>query len=127
MIPVDFEGSNTDMLKPQNMTEEECSNLRVRFVKNNRGPQFTSRWQPSYEDLKALEAGKPLCLEMYIDASIFVNIDTKLQAYPPLIAENQAVVWVPGDHELIDLRNGTGIYITFLCDRFPVISVYVGE
>jgi hypothetical protein len=55
MIPVDFTQSNTTLTKPTNMTDEECSSLRV----YNDGEKFISCWRPSWrERLSVLFFGK---------------------------------------------------------------------
>lgn len=127
MLPVDFEGSNTPMVKPQNLSAEECGDLQVRLLKTARGPMFTSCWQPSYEDIHNLEKGKAVIIQMHLNTTIFVDVDTRLQDSPSLYAFNRVVVWLPSMQQINDLKKGTGIYITFLNDRFPVMSVYVNE
>lgn len=127
-MPVnDFPGNNTTLRRPSNMTDEECADIRAHFESSYRGPQYTTCWQPSYEDVKGLEAGKAVVIEIGIMDSIFVAIDTKKQEYPPLHASRGAVIWMPGPIELADLKSGKRIYITFVCNQFPVISVYVNE
>jgi hypothetical protein len=128
MMPVnDFPGVNTTLQRPVNMTEEECMPLSACVVSSFRGMQFTTCWQPSYEDVKALEAGKSVVVEIGIKDPIFANVDTRQHNYPPLMAVGGAVVWMPGPIEMADLKSGMRIYITFVCKSFPVIRVYVNE
>lgn len=124
MLPVDFEGSNLTMVKPENMTAEECADIRVLAVRTHRGPQYTTCWKPSYEDMQAINNNKPVVIEMYVEDTIYVNISTRLHHTPALTAHNQACVWVPGQQELKDLKSGCPLYITFLATAFPVMSVY---
>ena len=123
----DFPGNNTTLARPASMTEEECADIRARFESSYRGPQYTTCWQPSYEDVKSLESGKAVVIEIGITDSIFVSIDTKQQDYPPLHATRGVVIWMPGPIELADLKSGKRLYITFVCSVFPVIKVYVNE
>ena len=128
MMPInDFPGNNMTLQRPPSMTEEECTDLRARAESTYRGPQYTTCWQPSYEDVKGLETGKALVIEIGTMESIFVGIDTKLQEYPALHASRGAVIWLPGPIELADLKSGKRVYVTFVCNAFPVISVYVNE
>ena len=60
MRPVEFEGS-TEIKKPANMTDEECSSAwATAGVDINGDHYYMTAWQPNYEDLQALNAGKPI-------------------------------------------------------------------
>lgn len=124
---MDFEGSNMPMVKPENMTAEECGDLQVRLLKSLKGPMYTSCWKPNYTDIKSLEAGKAVIIQMHMNTPIFVDVDTKLKDDLPMYVFCRVAVWLPSYEQLKDIQNGGGIYITFLTDRFPVMSVYVNE
>lgn len=75
MLPVDFEGSNLDLGKPPQMTDEECASIRAyKATAPERGfagveagtdyPFILTAWMPSKEDLEALNAGRPLWLRV---------------------------------------------------------------
>lgn len=124
---MDFEGTNVPMLKPENMTEEECGNLNVRLLPTLKGPIFTSCWKPNYEDIKNLEMGKAVIIQMQMNATIFVDIDTTLKTDFSLFAHCRVVVWVPSYEQLKAIQAGAGIFISFMTERFPVMSVYVND
>ena len=63
MLPVDFQGSNLDLNKPEDWTDEQCGSMRAWYGKAPDGtPGFITAWQPSREDLDALNRGEPLYL-----------------------------------------------------------------
>jgi hypothetical protein len=127
MLPINFEGSNTPMVKPQNMTEEECGDLQVRHLSTLKGPTFTSCWKPNYEDIKNLEAGKAVIIQMQMNDPVFIDIDTCLKTDFQFYAFCRAAVWIPSYAQLKAIQAGGGIYLTYLTDRFPVTSVYINE
>lgn len=75
MQPVDFEGSNIIMNKPDSMTDDECvSGVPALVSIDNAGHKFTLYYfMPSYEDIQAINAGRGICLKI-------------LQSPPPPIA-----------------------------------------
>lgn len=65
MLPVSFEGVNHTFVKPDSMSDDECGDLRVyRGIDQNGYPMILSAWQPSKEDLEALNAGRPVFLNI---------------------------------------------------------------
>lgn len=61
MLPIDFPGSNFTFTKPQGMTDEQCMSLRVFKGHDTEGnPVIISAWKPSYEDIKAINEGRPI-------------------------------------------------------------------
>lgn len=127
MNPIDFIGSNVNMGRPENLSPQECGDLRVRAVQTLRGPMFTSCWAPSIEDVKNLENGKAIIVQMQLNATIFACIDTFIEERPPVYAFCRVIVWMPSMDQLKAIQEGANIYITFLTDRFPVMSVYVNN
>jgi len=65
MIPTDFEGTNIDLVKPENMTDEECYGMRAqKGVDGNGFPFFMVAYKPNAEDMKALQEGRPLFVKV---------------------------------------------------------------
>jgi hypothetical protein len=65
MMPVDFEGSNTVLTKPKGMTDEQCMSVPAYRNIDDAGFPFTlTVWQPSKEDIDAINAGRPICLKV---------------------------------------------------------------
>jgi len=65
MMSVDFEGSNIHLVKPKDMTDEQCYGIHAEKAVDNDGfPYFLTCWIPNKEDLEALNAGRPLFLKM---------------------------------------------------------------
>lgn len=57
MTPVYFEGA-VEIGKPTDMTDEQCFSVWAeRGIDKEGFPYFFTAWKPSYEDLKALNAG----------------------------------------------------------------------
>jgi hypothetical protein len=127
MHPVDFKESNATLVKPENMTAEECGDLRGRLIPTFRGSQYTTCWEANYEDIELLNNGQALIIEFHSDEYIYTAINTQLIQYPALQAHKSAVVWLPGADDMFNIKSGKPIYITFLSVGFPVISVYVKE
>ena len=64
-MPINFEGANVDLTKPSDMTDEECFGLPAQQgVDINGFPYFVTAWIPNYDDLKALNEGRPLFLKV---------------------------------------------------------------
>ena len=61
MMPIPFTGSKP-IAKPPNMTDDECSSLEIyQGLTEPEGWPFTlSAWQPSKEDIDAINAGRPI-------------------------------------------------------------------
>lgn len=63
MTPTYFEGA-TEIQKPQNMTDEECSSLwAVAGVDAAGYPYYLTAWMPNYEDIKAINEGRPIMVK----------------------------------------------------------------
>lgn len=61
MHPIDFEGSNITMNKPENMTDEECMPLKaMKGIDENGYSFFDEVWQPNKEDKEAISNGRPI-------------------------------------------------------------------
>lgn len=65
MLPIDFEGTNKTFTKPDNMTDEQCSEIRAYVGTDNDGFDFILLgFQLSVEDLEAVNAGRPIMLKI---------------------------------------------------------------
>lgn len=64
MMPIDFEGAKT-LNKPPGWKDEDCNPMPVFQGVNDKGQPFNfSIWQPSYEDIQAIIAGRPIYLNI---------------------------------------------------------------
>ncbi len=65
MLAVDFPGTNITFGKPADMTDEECGSLKAMVAQYEDGtPYVLTAWQPSYEDIQAINAGRPVMLQI---------------------------------------------------------------
>lgn len=65
MLPIEFPEKNFTFQKPASMTDKECSSLDVWRGETEDGvPAIISKWQPSREDLDALNRGEGLYLQI---------------------------------------------------------------
>ena len=65
MKGIKFEGATFDLIKPNNMTDEQCNSLpATRGVDNNGFEYILTAFQPSEEDIKAFNEGRPLYLKV---------------------------------------------------------------
>jgi hypothetical protein len=65
MIPINFEGANTILHKPKEMTDEQCMSVHAYSGVDTDGFPFTlTVWQPNKEDIEAILAGRPVCLKV---------------------------------------------------------------
>lgn len=63
MRPIDFPEANMTFNKPVSMDDSECLPLRVYAGTDGNGnPFINSVWQPSKEDIEAINAGRPVVL-----------------------------------------------------------------
>ena len=64
-MPVDFEGTNIEFLKPEGMTDEECMSVRAfKGVDVGGFPFVLLAFKPNREDLEAIKAGRPIMLKI---------------------------------------------------------------
>lgn len=66
MNPTDFPQANTTLKRPANMTEAECSDLRV--LRDPATHTILSCWMPTEEERAAIAAGGPIWLFVWSDA-----------------------------------------------------------
>lgn len=65
MHPTDFEGSNITIGKPKSMTDEQCYPIRAMTGVDEAGfPYIVTAFVPNYDDIKALQEGRPLYLKV---------------------------------------------------------------
>lgn len=65
MLPVDFEGTNIEFTRPKEMTDESCSSVRAFVgIDDEKTPFILTAWQPNYEDIVAIKAGRPIMLKV---------------------------------------------------------------
>lgn len=65
MHPVNLHGMNVDLVKPADMTDEQCTSMKALHDIDNDGfPFFLTAWMPNKEDLEALNAGRPLLVKV---------------------------------------------------------------
>ena len=68
MLAIDFEGTNIQLDKPSNMTDAQCASVRAFAGVDNDGfPFFLTAWQPSKEDIEAINSGRPIMLKLLGD------------------------------------------------------------
>jgi len=65
MIPVDFPGCNKVFTRPANMTDEQCGSLYCMVAVTEDGIPLTRQaWQPNKEDIEAINAGRPIFIDL---------------------------------------------------------------
>ena len=65
MRAIKFPGSTFDLVKPKDMTDEQCFSLPAADgIDQNGHHYFLVAFEPNYEDLKALQEGRPLYLKV---------------------------------------------------------------
>lgn len=65
MHGVKFEGATFDLVKPEDMTDEQCTSLpAARGVDQEGFPYILTAFMPNHDDLKALNEGRPLFLKV---------------------------------------------------------------
>lgn len=63
MLPINFPEANLTFTKPASMTDEECGSLPVFSGQDLDGrPCIISKWQPSKEDIEAINRGEGIYL-----------------------------------------------------------------
>jgi hypothetical protein len=66
MMAIEFPGYNTLLTRPTNMTDEECSSIvAYRGIDADSHPFILTVWQPSKEDIEAINAGRPICMKTF--------------------------------------------------------------
>lgn len=68
MRAIDFPQSNNTYGKPESMTDEECYPVSVYEHKNDKGQieYINTVWQPNADDIKAINAGRPVIMNMCV-------------------------------------------------------------
>lgn len=84
MMPVDFEGSNVEMCKPKDMTDEQCFSIRAFNGIDDDGVEYyLTAWLPNKEDIEAINAGRPVMLKQcgdHMQPVALYTFDENLQA-----------------------------------------------
>lgn len=67
MRPIDFPEANRQYGKPKSMTDEQCMPLSAYEHRDEDGNivYINTVWQPSYEDIKAVNEGRPIVLSLH--------------------------------------------------------------
>lgn len=64
MRPVEFPGS-VEIKKPSDMTDEQCSSAWASAGIDEDGfPYCMTAWMPNYEDIKAMNEGRPVYVKV---------------------------------------------------------------
>jgi hypothetical protein len=64
MQPIEFPGS-TQIGKPQDMTDEQCFSVWATAGIDADGfAYYMTCWKPSYEDIKAIQEGRPIYVKV---------------------------------------------------------------
>lgn len=65
MHGVKFEGATFDLVKPNDMTDEQCNSLPAAAgIDCNGFPYILTAFKPNIDDMKALQEGRPLFLKV---------------------------------------------------------------
>lgn len=65
MQPINFEGSNRHLLKPDDVDEKLCQECDAFHGEDVDGfPFYLTAWQPSYEDVQAINNGQPVWVKI---------------------------------------------------------------
>ncbi|WP_293925448.1 hypothetical protein [Sphingobacterium sp. UBA6320] len=61
MRPIDFKQANVTFNKPTTMDDSECLPIQAYVGQDvNGNPHVNTVWQPSKEDIEAINAGRPI-------------------------------------------------------------------
>lgn len=64
-MPIKFEGVNTELQKPDDMTDEQCIGLPAERGTDGEGfDYYLTAWMPNKEDVEAVMAGRPIFLKV---------------------------------------------------------------
>lgn len=64
MIPVDFKERNKVFVKPEGWKDEECGDCYAYVHEDDERPFIITAWQPSKEDIEAINSGRPVFLQL---------------------------------------------------------------
>lgn len=133
MIPTDFNGSNLTLVKPDNMTDEECGSLYClhRLVLDAYGAQishaYTVAYKASKEDCETLKKGGCIGLSLMSSTEKFITFGTTVDAIAGYHLSKNLTAWIPSPIDLRNILNGGNIYITILGESFPPIKTFTCE
>ena len=83
MLPIDFPQRNLVYKKPAGWTDEQCGDLSVWKGRSkiddegNTAPAIISCWQPSKEDIEAINIGLPIFLILTAEVQCPVSMSTE--------------------------------------------------
>lgn len=81
MKPVEFEQQDIILGPPPDMERGTCGGLPIRRLTNDIGPTMESYWKPSAEDLKMLNEGGHVRLNVYGHGHPPVWVDVMPKGY----------------------------------------------
>lgn len=129
MLPVDFPGSNINFTKPDSMTDEQCGTLRGFAGIRKDAKILQVAYRPSKEDMTMLRNNGQIVMIMSIPATAGRMVRFSMLPDPGygFTYVGHIAAYQPLKSEVRLLDRGFNLWITFLGDTFPVISVSVIE
>lgn len=94
MLPISFPQANFVYQKPEGWTDEQCGDLSVWKgmvaidEQGSTAPVIISCWQPSKEDIEAINEGKPIFLFITSNSQPPVSIATENPFIEPILKSN---------------------------------------
>lgn len=76
MRTIDFTEKNHTFVKPDSMTDEECTPIETYVGIIDNKMYINTVWQPNYDDIKAINAGRPVVLSIFTTRMIPVSLFT---------------------------------------------------
>jgi len=128
MIFTDFPGSNTRLGPPEGMTEEQVTAIRARRSKDDfQREYFMVSCRPSYEDIEAIKAGRPVFIKWMTAEGLFMRVGTLGLAASGYTFVQPVSAWIPGPKQYKGIIAGFPLVITILSSFFPPVSIYTHD
>lgn len=129
MLPVNFPQSNLTLVKPDNLTDEECGELRALVCEIEGTPCFQVAYKPNKEDLEAITEGRPIYLHMHVgpDHGRWVRISVLQTDTTGTMFCRALTGWLPSQAEARLLKRGANIWITILGTTLAPIHVWTNN
>jgi len=65
MTPIKFEGANVILTRPEDITDEQCGSVHaLRGTDEDGLPFVMTAWEPTPEEVLAIQAGAPIYLKV---------------------------------------------------------------
>jgi hypothetical protein len=127
MEPCSFEGENTILARPEDMTAEQCDPLSVLRTKDTQGlPLVISCWKPTREEMREIQRTGRVWLSV-VGETMPPAVLLGRRPFDLLTGAVREPIRIKGASKDIDQREATRRSFLYLCQQYSAMGERVKE